>query len=132
MTATGDDDFSQKLEDLTSRVRAARTEAGLDPRPGPTRAAMNDRMGLGFRVAVELVVSTLVGGAIGYGLDAWLGIAPWGMVVCLGFGFAAGVMTIYRVVRGYDEAVGLGRAARDVSGPPDVPTGDEPPKASGT
>lgn len=119
--APGDDDVSQRLKDISSRVRAARTEAGLDPHSEPKRAGMHDRMGLGVRVAIELVVSTAVGAGLGYAIDAWAGIAPWGMMVGLGFGFAAGVMTIYRVVKGYDEAVGLGRAARKKSGKPEDP-----------
>lgn len=110
--APGDNDVPQELKDLSSRVRAARTEAGLDPRDMPARGGMHDRMGLGVRVAIELVVSTAVGAGVGYGFDAWLGSWPWGMVIGLGFGFAAGVTTIYRVVRGLDEAVGLGRASR--------------------
>lgn len=122
--APADDETSQKLKDIASRVRAARTEAGLDPHTAPSRAGMHDRMGLGVRVAIELVVSTAVGAGMGYAFDAWLDTAPWGMVVGLGFGFAAGVMTIYRVVKGYDEAVGLGRAARKTSGEPeDKPKG---------
>ncbi len=131
MAAPVDNDFSRKLEDLDARVRAARTEAGLDPRAEPTRAVTYDRMGLGFRIVVELVVSTLVGAVIGYGIDAWLNTAPWGMAICLGFGFAAGVLTIYRVVKGYDETVGLGRAARMKSGKPGKPSDDDPPKANG-
>ena len=59
---------------------------------------------------------------MGYGADAWLGTMPWGMVVGLGFGFAAGVTTIYRVVKGYDETVGLGRASRERHDDP--PAGD--------
>jgi ATP synthase protein I len=70
-------------------------------------------MGLGFRVAIELVVCTVVGAGLGYGFDVWLGSRPFGMVIGLGFGFAAGVTTIYRVVKGMDEAVGLGRASRE-------------------
>lgn len=110
--APGDDDASQRLKDLSSRVRAARSEAGLDPRPRPERSGATGAMGLGFRIAIELVVCTAVGGGLGYGADIGLDIAPWGMVVGIGFGFAAGVTTIIRVVKGYDEAVGLGRASR--------------------
>ncbi len=119
--APGDDDASQRLKDLSSRVRAARSESGMDPDPRPARRSATGAMGLGFRIAVELVVCTAVGGGLGYGADSWLGIAPWGMTVGIGLGFAAGVTTIIRVVKGYDEAVGLGRASRAHD--------DEPPAA---
>lgn len=110
--APGDDDASQRLKELSSRVREARSEAGLDPSPRLAQRGATGAVGLGFRIAIELVVSTAVGGGLGYGADTWLDIAPWGMVVGIGLGFAAGVMTIVRVVKGYDEAVGLGRASR--------------------
>ncbi len=122
--APGDNDVSQRLKDLSSRVRAARAEAGTDPASRPARVAMSDRMGLGFRIVIELVVCTMVGAGMGYGIDTWLGSRPFGMVVGLGFGFAAGVMTIYRVVKGLDEAVGLGRASRERDEAGDPPTKD--------
>lgn len=122
--APGDNDVPQRLKDLSSRVRAARAEAGLDPEPRPARVAMSDRMGLGFRIAIELVVCTGVGAGMGYGIDTWLGSRPFGMVVGLGLGFAAGVMTIYRVVKGLDEAVGLGRASRERDEAGNPPTKD--------
>ncbi len=96
----------------------------MDPQPRPARVAMSDRMGLGFRIAIELVVCTAVGAGMGYGIDAWLGSRPFGMVIGLGFGFAAGVMTIYRVVKGLDEAVGLGRASREHDAKSEPPTQD--------
>jgi ATP synthase protein I len=122
--APSDNDVSQRLKDLSSRVRAARAEAGMEPAPRPARVAMSDRMGLGFRIAIELVVCTVVGAGMGYGIDAWLGSRPFGMVIGLGFGFAAGVMTIYRVVKGLDEAVGLGRASRERDAKTTPPTED--------
>ena len=43
-------------------------------------------MGLGFRIAVELVAGIAVGTLIGYALDGWLGTRPWLMVVFLFLG----------------------------------------------
>lgn len=69
-------------------------------------------MGLGFRVAVELVAGIAVGGLLGYALDAWLGTKPWLMVVFLFLGAAAGVMNAYRAAKGLDDSVGFGEAQR--------------------
>jgi ATP synthase protein I len=43
-----------------------------------------------------MALSVLIGLGIGYYLDKWLGTAPWLMIVWLGFGFAAGVRSLYR------------------------------------
>jgi ATP synthase protein I len=38
----------------------------------------------------------VVGVLIGWALDYWLGISPWGMIVFLLLGFAAGVLNVMR------------------------------------
>ena len=50
----------------------------------------------GFRLSTELVAGVLVGAFIGWALDKWLGISPWGMIVFLLLGFAAGVVNVMR------------------------------------
>jgi len=108
-----DQDLSQRLNDLSARAKSIRIEAGLEPKPEHSRRnGAAGKMGLGGRVVTELVVGTCVGGLIGYGFDIWVGTEPWGLAGGLVLGFAGSIMTIYRVVRGYDEAVGLGRATR--------------------
>lgn len=107
-----DDDDRAALDSLDARIRAARgPEAAGGGRSG--RSGSDGRgagMGLGMRIGVEMVVSVAVGCGIGYMLDVWLGTAPILMVVFLFLGAAAGVSTVYRVVQGLDEGVGLGRA----------------------
>ncbi|MGZ8308219.1 MAG: AtpZ/AtpI family protein [Rhodoplanes sp.] len=50
----------------------------------------------GFRLSSELVGGVVVGALIGWALDYWLGISPWGMIVFLLLGFAAGVFNVMR------------------------------------
>jgi ATP synthase protein I len=47
-------------------------------------------------LGLELAISVLVGVAIGYYLDKWLGTAPWLLILWTGIGFAAGVRSLYR------------------------------------
>ncbi len=66
-----------------------------------------------LRLATELVAGTLVGAAIGWFFDGWLGTSPWGLIVFLLLGFTAGVLN---AVRG----AGLVREA-----PAKLPTADD-------
>ena len=38
----------------------------------------------------------MVGAGIGWGLDFWLGTTPWGLIVFVLLGFAAGVLNVMR------------------------------------
>lgn len=53
-------------------------------------------MARGLRLSTELVAGVLVGGGIGYGLDYWLGIRPWGFIVFVLLGFVAGIVNLMR------------------------------------
>jgi ATP synthase protein I len=93
-------------ERLDRQTVSRKAETGSAPRSDPSAIAR------GFRLSTELVAGVLVGAFIGWALDKWLGISPWGMIVFLLLGFAAGVMNVMR-------AAGLSKGrdqARDSSG----------------
>lgn len=56
-------------------------------------------VGMAMRLGTELVVATMIGTAMGYGLDHWLETGPWLTVVFLFFGAAAGFRNAYRLVQ---------------------------------
>ncbi|WP_337996914.1 AtpZ/AtpI family protein [Oleispirillum naphthae] len=119
MTEPKDQDLSHKLAELGSRVREARAEAGLSqdgqaPKPG----GMHSLLGLGLRVTTDLVVSVGLGGALGWAADDHWGSSPWGLMIGLGVGFASGVLTVYRVVRGADTVLGPPPGKRTAAGKP--------------
>ena len=60
------------------------------------RAATASGYARGFRLSSELVAGVLVGAGLGWLIDRWLGIAPWGLIVFLLLGFAAGVLNVMR------------------------------------
>jgi ATP synthase protein I len=100
------------LEDLDARLRAARAREEEDSGRGPESRGRPTGMAMGFRIGVELVAGVLVGMGIGWALDAWLHTGPWFMVLFLLLGGAAGLMNVYRVLRGMDQTVGIGQAQR--------------------
>jgi ATP synthase protein I len=63
---------------------------------GPRQAADASAYARGFRMSTELVAGVVVGALIGWLLDRWLGISPWGLIVFLLLGFAAGVLNVMR------------------------------------
>jgi ATP synthase protein I len=75
-------------------------------------AKKNGAMALGLRISIEFVVTTAVGGIIGYYLDTQLGTLPLLLIIFIFLGFAAGIMNVYRVANGLDDSVGLGRAQK--------------------
>jgi ATP synthase protein I len=99
------------LDDIDARIRAARkgSDSGRKDEDGPGARNVSG-IGIAFRISIEFTAAVLVGVGIGFGLDRWLGTAPWFMVLFLLLGFASGAMNIYRVVQGLDSGVGLGRA----------------------
>ena len=69
--------------------------ASKQSQAGPP-AADPSAIARGFRLSSELVAGVVVGAAIGWALDHWLGISPWGMIVFVLLGFAAGVLNVMR------------------------------------
>lgn len=87
--------------ELSSRLRTL--EAKLDIRRADERAAQAARrrqvapaVGQAIKLGGEFVAGVLVGAGVGWLIDFWLGTSPWGLVVFLLLGFAAGVLNVLR------------------------------------
>ena len=63
--------------------------------PGKRAPGLGDFFWLGTACAVSVVGA----GAIGYGLDAWLGLTPWLSFVGLAFGVVCAVLLMVANVR---------------------------------
>ena len=84
-------------DDFEERLRQARAREGLDRAPKQHGNLPQSPWGFGFRAGVEVVSALVVGVAIGYFLDRWLGTWPWLFLVFFVMGSAAGVLNVYRL-----------------------------------
>ena len=89
--------LSARLQRLNEGLGHARDAAG-GPSDSPDReqAATASGYAKGFRLSSELVAGVVVGAGIGWLIDRWLGVSPWGLIVFLLLGFAAGVLNVMR------------------------------------
>jgi len=100
----GTDDRNEPPNDeaaLSARLKRLGNRLAQANRPsengsGPRQTADPSAIARGFRLSTELVAGVLVGAMIGWLLDRWLGISPWGLIIFLLLGFAAGVLNVMR------------------------------------
>ncbi len=88
--------LSARLERLGERLGKVHPSRPSDS--GPPRSPTTDPSAIarGFRLSTELVAGVLLGAGLGWLIDRWLGISPWGMIVFLLLGFTAGVLNVMR------------------------------------
>jgi ATP synthase protein I len=94
-TPTDEAALSARLKRLGERLEQASPEhsgAGAASRPNIDHSGF----ARGFRLSSELVAGVLVGAALGWLIDRWLGSVPWAMFVFALLGFAAGVLNVMR------------------------------------
>jgi ATP synthase protein I len=89
--------LSARLQRLNEGLGHARKSAGRSSDSAEAdRAATASGYARGFRLSSELVAGVVVGAGIGWLIDRWLGISPWGLIVFLLLGFSAGVLNVMR------------------------------------
>jgi ATP synthase protein I len=82
----------QRLGEGLARHRAVETSNDASE----NRAATASGYAKGFRLSSELVAGVIVGAGLGWLVDRWFGITPWGLIIFLLLGFAAGVLNVMR------------------------------------
>ncbi|MGA7972264.1 MAG: AtpZ/AtpI family protein [Pseudolabrys sp.] len=86
--------LSARLQRLGERLASA--DRLSENASGPRDNARRSGFARGFQLSSELVGGVVVGAGIGWGLDRWLGTSPWGLIVFVLLGFAAGVLNLMR------------------------------------
>jgi ATP synthase protein I len=88
--------LSARLKRLDEELAHARPSRRSESNAARNSQSDPSAMARGFRLSTELVAGVLVGAALGWLIDRWLGISPWGMIVFLLLGFTAGVLNVIR------------------------------------
>ncbi|HZT27980.1 MAG TPA: AtpZ/AtpI family protein [Pseudolabrys sp.] len=86
--------LSARLQRLGERLNAVSRPS--ENGSGPRQTANASAFARGLRLSTEMVAGVLVGAGLGWLLDGWLGTSPWGLIVFLLLGFAAGVLNVMR------------------------------------
>ncbi|GJE03702.1 AtpZ/AtpI family protein [Methylobacterium isbiliense] len=92
-----DSDLSARLKRLETQIDRKRPPAAPDPSSRSGRTDQPSPLGQAMRLSTEFVAGVLAGGLLGWGCDQLLGTKPWGLIVLLVLGFAAGVYNVMRV-----------------------------------
>ena len=96
-THTDEAALTARLQRLGESLGQAQRGAGETSADRPEdRAATAAGYAKGFRLSSELVAGVLVGAGLGWLIDRAFGIKPWGLIVFLLLGFAAGVLNVMR------------------------------------
>jgi ATP synthase protein I len=88
--------LDHRLSEIRDSRKVGTDQSGAGSGGGAARASA---MALGFRLSSELIAGVAVGALIGWSIDHWLSISPWGLIVFVLLGFVAGVVNVVRSAR---------------------------------
>lgn len=97
-TGKADGTDRKSLDELSARIDAARQKLEGPKRVPSTKYKTLSRA---WQMILELVVSVIVGGFVGYALDWGFGTLPLFLLIFGGLGFAAGIKTMLATARGF-------------------------------
>ena len=88
--------LSARLRRLGERLGHHKPDRPSDSEPGRRPTSDPPAMARGLRLSTELVAGVVVGAALGWLIDRFVGSSPWGFIVFLLLGFAAGLLNVMR------------------------------------
>lgn len=93
---SGEEGQTARLERLGERLRAIEQREEGEKRA--EAASQRDTSGLarGLRISTEFAAGVMVGVGLGWACDRYLGTSPWGLILFLLLGFAAGMVNVMR------------------------------------
>lgn len=89
-------DLAGRLDRLNEKLKRADLDKAGQSAEARSSGLNPTSLALALRMGSEFIAAIIVGGAIGWGVDRLAGSSPWGMIVFLMLGFAAGVLNVLR------------------------------------
>jgi len=87
----------KRFSEISARIAAERRQAEtFQGETGRRTSSLGKTWGSAFRLGSEFVAAVLVGGGLGYLIDRLLGTLPFGLIILLLAGFAAGILNMAR------------------------------------
>ena len=84
-------DVIDRVDEIKSKESLIRTSENIEKR--------GNSLGLAFRLSTELVSGIVVGGAMGWSIDKWLGTQPWFLLIFFILGIAAGIINVIKTAK---------------------------------
>ncbi len=88
--------LSARLQRLNEGLGQVRSAGRTSESSEADRSATASGYAKGFRLSSELVAGVVVGAGLGWLIDRWFHTSPWGLMIFLLLGFAAGVLNVMR------------------------------------
>lgn len=89
------------LDEFSKRLDAARGDPAVAK---ATPAGSGQGMGKAFRLSSELLAALIVGTLLGWGVDRLFGTLPWGLLIGVFVGFAAGLRNVAAAMKQQSDA----------------------------
>jgi len=109
------------LSDRISRAQAAHSKS-VKKLSDPAQSSGTSAGSLALRYGAEFGASVFVGIMIGLFIDNTFDTTPWGLLIMMGFGLAAGVLG---VIRAYKELTAAANPAKSSAEPDQEPNEQE-------
>jgi ATP synthase protein I len=98
MSESGPPDPLRRLSEEIDKARSRSDEGQKAGREDITSGG--GALGFGLRVGIELIAALVVGVALGWLSDRYIGTRPWGVILGFLLGSAAGIINVFRAVQG--------------------------------
>ncbi len=97
-----DSDEKTSFQDLDRRIREAKARHAVPGGSQGPRNSAGQGLGVGLRIATDLVAGIAIGAGIGIVLDGLIGTAPLLLIVFFVVGTCAGFLNVYRTTQELD------------------------------
>lgn len=89
-------ELDSRLEDLEAKLSHMSQQGKKDEEAQQGNGGSVSGLAMAWRLGSEFIAGVFVGGAIGWLVDTWFGLAPWGLIIFVLLGFLAGMLNMLR------------------------------------